>query len=106
MRKPKPRDRSFQPSGAGKGCADRTTDDAAYRKNFDRIKWSNKRWVTPTDKEIDDAITDCVSKGILREPVVKAAPEWDDELSSAGISPIGHASWEGYYNAVDRRGRD
>lgn len=40
MRKQKPRDRSFQPSGAGKGCADRTSDDVAYRENFDAINWN------------------------------------------------------------------
>lgn len=62
MRKPKPRDRSFQPSGAGKGCADRTTNDSAYRENWDNIDWNrpaekipNPSWTTPTDAEIDDA---------------------------------------------------
>lgn len=47
MRKPKSRNRSFQSHGAGKGSADRTTDDQAYRRNFDAIKWSNKNWVSP-----------------------------------------------------------
>lgn len=42
MRKPAIRNRSFQSHGAGKGSADRTTDDAAYRKNFDQIKWGTK----------------------------------------------------------------
>lgn len=39
MRKPKSRNRSFQSHGAGKGSADRTTDDAAYRRNFEAIDW-------------------------------------------------------------------
>lgn len=47
MRKPTTRNRTFQSHGSGKGSADRTSNDAAYRRNFDAIKWSNKQWVTP-----------------------------------------------------------
>lgn len=32
-------DRSFQPSGAGKGDADRTTDKEAFDRNYDEINW-------------------------------------------------------------------
>lgn len=32
-------DRSFQPSAAGKGDQDRTTDVDAYRANYDEIDW-------------------------------------------------------------------
>lgn len=36
-------DRSFQPSAAGKGDADRTADVEAYRRNFDLICWSSQK---------------------------------------------------------------
>lgn len=34
-------DRSFQPSSAGKGDGDRTTDVDAYRANYDEINWGH-----------------------------------------------------------------
>lgn len=39
-KKPRRGDRSFQPSAAGKGDGDRTTDVDAYRANYDAIDWS------------------------------------------------------------------
>lgn len=42
MRKPTKRDRSFQPSAAGKGDSDRTTNAGEYRRNFDLIKWTKR----------------------------------------------------------------
>lgn len=100
MRKPKGRNRTFQSHGAGKGCADRTSDDVAYRRNFDDINWGH----------IARAYKPVHPQKLVPVLYVKAAPkgplDWDDELSSAGAHPIGFATWDGYYRAVDRRGKD
>lgn len=37
-------DRSFQPSGAGKGDADRTTDKEAFDRNYDEIDWGRPKF--------------------------------------------------------------
>lgn len=36
-------DRSFQPSAAGKGDGDRTSDVDAYRANYDEIDWGKHK---------------------------------------------------------------
>lgn len=36
-------DHSFQPGGAGKGDADRTTDVQSFRANYDNINWHSIR---------------------------------------------------------------
>lgn len=35
-------DHSFQPGGAGKGDADRTSDVESFRANYDEINWGRK----------------------------------------------------------------
>lgn len=35
-------DHSFQPAGAGKGDADRTTNVEAFRTNYDEIDWGRR----------------------------------------------------------------
>lgn len=37
------RNKSFQPSGAGKGDGDRTSDADSYRANYDSIDWGHER---------------------------------------------------------------
>lgn len=36
-------DRSFQPSAAGKGAQDRTTDKEAFDRNYDAIDWQRPK---------------------------------------------------------------
>lgn len=55
-------DRSFQSNG--KGDKSRISDVKTFRENWDSINWNKP---TPTDKEINDGITDCVRKGIFYE---------------------------------------
>lgn len=47
MNKNKSRNRSFQPSAAGKGDADRTSDVEAFRSNYDEIDWGPRRAYLP-----------------------------------------------------------
>jgi hypothetical protein len=55
MSKARRGDKSFQPSGAGKGDADRTTDREAYSRGYNQIDWGRKQPVAPTDvKHVTD----------------------------------------------------
>lgn len=62
MRKPATRNRSFQSHGAGKGCSDRTSDDKAYRENWDNIDWNR-----PVDKPDEDNEMLGTARGYLSE---------------------------------------
>lgn len=42
-KKPRTGDKSFQPSTAGKGDNDRTSNPEVYRLNYDQIDWGHER---------------------------------------------------------------